>query len=88
MSVLGFEPTYVPGQSYAPQLEVPLCLGLGPASPPEAVPTMMARAIAVLVNMVCLLVGLDSHRFWCVPSGGLSAPILLLEPLQWWRPTG
>ena len=52
MRVLGFEPTYVPGQSYAPQFGVLLCLGLGPASAPEAVPTMMARAIAILVNMV------------------------------------
>jgi hypothetical protein len=86
MSVLGFEPTYVPGQSYAPQLRLPLWLVR--ACAPEAVPTMMARAIAVLIDMVCLLVGLDSHRFWCVRSGGLSAPILLLEPSQWWRPTG
>ena len=51
MSVLGVEPTYAPGQSYAPQLGL-LLLCLVPVSAPEAVPTMMARAIAVLVSMV------------------------------------
>jgi len=50
MSILGFEPTYAPGQSYAPQLGL-LLLCLAPAGTLETVPTMMARAIAVLVNM-------------------------------------
>jgi len=47
MSVLGFEPTYAPGQSYAPQLGL-LLLCLVPASAPEAVPTMMARVCPLL----------------------------------------
>ena len=51
MSIPGFEPTYVPAQSYTPQLGL-LLLCLVPASAPEAVPTMMTRAIAVLVSMV------------------------------------
>src|SRR5437899_1375838 len=51
MSILGSEPTYTPRQSYASQLGMLLgCLVV--ASTPEAVPTTMARAIAVLVNMV------------------------------------
>ena len=50
MSTLGFEPEYAPEQSHAPQLGL-LLLCLVPASTPEAVPIMMARAIAVLVNM-------------------------------------
>jgi hypothetical protein len=73
MSVLGFEPTYVPGQSYAPQLRLLLCLVR--ACAPETVPTMMARAIAVLMKVVS-------------PSGSPLTPFLVLEPLQWWRPTG
>ena len=53
MSILGFEPTFAPGQLYAPQLGL-LLLCLVPAGTPEAVPIMMARAIAVLVNIrVC-----------------------------------
>ena len=60
MSVLGFELTYAPGQSYAPQLRLPL-LCLVPASAPEVVPTMMARAIAVLVSMVVSLSWVATH---------------------------
>jgi hypothetical protein len=51
ISIPGFEPTYAPGQSYAPRLGS-LLLCLVPASAPEAVPTMMARAIAVRGNIV------------------------------------
>ena len=62
MSVLGVEPTYASGQSYAPQLGL-LLLCLVSASTPEAVPIMMARAIAVLVSMVVFLVELPLTPF-------------------------
>jgi hypothetical protein len=60
MSILGFEPTYTSWQACASHLGR-LLLCLVAASAPEAEPTMMARAIAVLVNMVVSPYGVATH---------------------------